>query len=148
MLTNDAFLVPTLLAPKGVIEAPEGVSAESLRKATEVVDIHRESIGRAAKAGVKIAMGTDSGVVSHGRNGEELVEMVKIGMEPTDAIQAATRVAAENIGVSQTVGTIEAGKLADLIVLDSDPLADINIIGDPVHITEVWKSGQEVDSLD
>ena len=141
---NDAFLVPTLLAPKGVMEAPDGVSAESLRKAGEVMEVHRESIARAAEAGVRIAMGTDSGVVAHGRNGEELAEMVAIGMRPADALQSATRIAAENLGIADVAGTIEPGKLADLIVLDGDPLDDIGLLSSPERVVAVWRSGEDV----
>jgi imidazolonepropionase-like amidohydrolase len=144
MLKKKAFLVPTLIAPLGVLEAPEGVPEASLRKAREVVETHRESIGRAAKAGVRIAMGTDSGVTAHGRNLEELVQMVEIGMTPMDAIVASTKVAAENVGVGEKRGTIEPGKDADLIALRSDPLTEIKVFADPDNVTDVWLGGRRV----
>jgi imidazolonepropionase-like amidohydrolase len=144
MLEAGTFLVPTLLAPIGVLDAPEGVSEASLAKAREVVDIHRDAIRRAAAAGVRIAMGTDAGVVPHGRNAEELVAMAGVGMTPLAAIEAATRVAAENLGVAADRGTIELGKRADLIALDADPLADIAVFGDPAQMGHVWLDGVAV----
>lgn len=144
MIAAGTFLVPTLLAPIGVLDAPEGVSEASLSKARAVVDIHRDSIRRAAQAGVKIAMGTDSGVVPHGRNASELVQMVGVGMSPMAAIEAATRVAAENLGEGHRVGTVEHGKVADLIALDADPLADIGVFADPERVRHVWLDGQHV----
>jgi imidazolonepropionase-like amidohydrolase len=144
MLAAGTFLVPTLLAPIGVLDAPEGVSEASLTKARAVVDIHRDSIRRAAEAGVRIALGTDSGVVPHGRNASELVQMVGVGMSPMGAIEAATRVAAENLGESHRLGTVEHGKVADLIALDADPLADIELLADPARVRHVWLEGEHV----
>jgi imidazolonepropionase-like amidohydrolase len=144
MLAAGTFLVPTLLAPIGVLDAPEGVSEASLAKAREVVDIHRDAIRRAAAAGVRIAMGTDAGVVPHGRNAEEVVQMVGVGMRPMAAIEAATRVAAENLGVGDSRGTVEVGKVADLIALDGDPLADVEVFADPSRIGHVWLDGRLV----
>jgi imidazolonepropionase-like amidohydrolase len=141
MLEAGTFLVPTLLAPIGVLDAPEGVSEASLSKARDTVEIHQDSIRRAADAGVRIAMGTDSGVVPHGRNASELVQMVAVGMSPMAAIEAATRVAAENLGESHRLGMIEQGRAADLIALDADPLADIGVFADPDRVTHVWQGG-------
>jgi imidazolonepropionase-like amidohydrolase len=144
MLEHGTFLVPTLVAAVGVLEAPEGVSDASLRKARDVVEVHRKSIGRAVDAGVRIAMGTDSGVVPHGRNARELVEMVGVGMTPAAAIEAATRVAAENLGVAEHRGTIEVGKDADLLAVRGDPTADIAVLTDPAAIAGVWLGGGAV----
>lgn len=124
MLDRGTYLVPTLVAPTGVIRAAEAGAAipeASVRKAREVVDIHRDSFARAVRAGVPVAMGTDSGVTPHGDNLEELALMAAGGMEPWQVLHATTRVAAECLGVSADRGTIEVGKRADLVVLDGDP---------------------------
>jgi imidazolonepropionase-like amidohydrolase len=124
MLDRGTYLVPTLVAPQGVIRAAEAGAAipeASVRKAREVVEIHRDSFARAVKAGVPVAMGTDSGVTPHGDNLEELSLMAAGGMEPWQVLHATTRVAAECLGVSADRGTIEPGKRADLVVLDGDP---------------------------
>ncbi|MBA2529800.1 MAG: amidohydrolase family protein [Euzebyales bacterium] len=144
MLAAGTFLVPTLVAPMGVLDAPEGVAENSLRKAREVMEIHRESIRRAAEAGVRIAMGTDSGVIPHGRNLSELVQMTSVGMSPMAAIEASTRVAAECLGMGDRLGTVEPGKEADLIAMGADPLADATLFADPTAVTDVWLAGQRV----
>ncbi len=144
MLDRGTFLVPTLVAPMGVLDAPEGVSPSSVRKAREVVEIHRESIARAAEAGVRIAMGTDSGVIPHGRNLTELVQMGRVGMAPMAVIEASTRVAAECLGVSDRLGTLEPGKEADCIAVNADPLADLELFADPASVSHVWLRGELV----
>jgi imidazolonepropionase-like amidohydrolase len=125
MLERGTYLVPTLVAPLGVLRAAEAgasIPEASLRKAAEVIDVHRDSFRRAAAAGVKIAMGTDSAVTAHGHNLDELPLMEEGGMAPADVLVAATRRAAELLGVEADSGTIEAGKRADLVVVDGDPL--------------------------
>src|SRR5215211_9325111 len=124
MLDTGAWLVPTLMAPRGVIKAAEaGVSipAESLRKALEVIDAHTDSFRRAVAAGVNVAMGTDSGVTPHGDNLEELELMAENGMTPEQVLVATTSSAAELMGLDGELGTIEPGKRADLVVVDGDP---------------------------
>ena len=123
MLAQGAWLVPTLVAPRGVIDAAEAgasIPAASLRKAKETIDIHRASFRRAVEAGVRVAMGTDSGVTPHGQNLRELALMVDGGMTPAAALEAATRSAARLLGVADDRGTIEPGKRADLVVLSDD----------------------------
>jgi imidazolonepropionase-like amidohydrolase len=144
MLDAGTILVPTLLAPVGVLDAPEGVSEASLAKARETVEVHRDSIARAADAGVRIAMGTDAGVVPHGRNAEELAQMVDVGMTPMAAIVAATKVGAELLGQGDRLGTVEVGRVADVIAVDGDPVADIGVLGDPSRVTDVWLAGEHV----
>ncbi len=126
MLQRGTYLVPTLVAPLGVLKAAAAgmaIAEASLAKAREVIDIHRDSFRRAVAAGVKVAMGTDSGVTPHGRNLEELALMGQGGMTPVQVLVATTRTAAELMGVEQDSGTIEVGKRADLVVVDGDPLA-------------------------
>jgi imidazolonepropionase-like amidohydrolase len=144
MLDAGTFLVPTLIAPMGVLENPDGVPEAGLRKAREVGEVHRDSISRAAAAGVKIAMGTDSGITAHGRNLEELIHMVEVGMSPMDAIVASTKVAAENLGVSDEAGTIEPQKRADLLALAGDPVADVKVFGNRDHVVGVWLGGEQI----
>jgi imidazolonepropionase-like amidohydrolase len=125
MLQRGTYLVPTLVAPLGVLKAAAAgmaIAEASLAKAREVIDIHRDSFRRAVTAGVKVAMGTDSGVTPHGRNLEELALMEQGGMTPAQVLVATTRTAAELMGLEGDSGTLEAGKRADLVVVDGDPL--------------------------
>lgn len=142
MLERGTFLVPTLVAPVGVLEqAGKSMPEYGVRKAQEVIEAHRESIGRAYRAGVKIAMGTDAGVVPHGANLRELGLMADVGMTPMDVICSTTRIAAECLGWHDKIGTLEAGKLADVVVSRIDPLADIHALADNNNISVVVKDG-------
>jgi imidazolonepropionase-like amidohydrolase len=144
MLTHGTWHVPTLVAPMGVVKAAEAgaqIADASLRKAKEVIEIHRESFAKAAAAGVRIAMGTDSGVTAHGRNLEELELMAAGGMSPTDVLVATTRSAAELMGVEGDSGTIEPHKRADLVVVEGDPL-DVTGLAD--RVAAVYQGGRLV----
>jgi imidazolonepropionase-like amidohydrolase len=146
MLKHGTFLVPTLLAPLAVLEAGEkgGMPEYGVRKSREVVEIHSESISRAHQAGVKIAMGTDAGVMPHGTNLRELGLMVNIGMTPMETIVATTKIAAECLGWQDQVGTIEAGKLADIVIAKTNPLQDISSLENVDNIALVMKDGKVV----
>src|SRR5690606_30575399 len=85
----------------------------------------QETFGRAYKAGVRIAFGTDCGVGPHGDNAREFIHMVEAGMPPMEAIRSATVATAELLGRSADLGTIEPGKLADIVAVEGDPLTDI-----------------------
>jgi len=111
-------------------------------KALSVVEDHQRSFRMAVEAGVKIAMGTDSGVGRHGENGQELVLMVQNGMTPMQAIVASTSSAAQLLHLDQNLGTLEAGKLADVIIVNADVLNDITKLGDPANVKLVLKGGQ------
>ena len=144
MLERGTWLVPTLLAPQGVLDAAAAglaIPPASLRKAREVTDIHRSAITKAVAAGVKIAMGTDSGVTPHGNNLRELALMVGCGMSPLQAMLATTRSAAELLRVEGDLGTIETGKRADLVIVDGDPF-DYADLGDRVRA--VFQDGRLV----
>jgi imidazolonepropionase-like amidohydrolase len=150
MLERGTFLVPTLVAPVGVLEAGErdgSMPEYGVRKAREVVDAHRASIGRAYSAGVKIAMGTDAAVVPHGTNLRELGLMCDVGMQPMDVLVASTKTAAECLGWQDRVGTLEAGKLADIVISTVDPLADIRALANNDTIALVMKNGVVVKDL-
>jgi imidazolonepropionase-like amidohydrolase len=144
MLERGTWLVPTLVAPRGVIDAADAgasIPEASVAKAREVVETHRQSFSRAVAAGVRVAMGTDSGVTPHGDNLRELSLMVEGGMSPMDALVATTRSAAELMGLERELGTLEAGKRADLVVVDGDPL-DVASLGDRVR--SVYRDGVRV----
>lgn len=145
MLERGTFLVPTLVAPVGVVEqAGKNMPEYGVRKAREAIEAHKASIARAYKAGVKIAMGTDAGVVPHGTNLRELGLMADIGMAPMDVICSTTKIAAECLGWQDRVGTLEAGKLADVVISRVDPLQNIHALADNANITLVIKDGQIV----
>ncbi|HLI69462.1 MAG TPA: amidohydrolase family protein [Ktedonobacteraceae bacterium] len=148
MLQKDAYLVPTLVAPLAVIEFarehPDLLPPAMAAKADGVIEAHRRSFRMAVEAGVKIAMGTDSGVGRHGENGRELQLMVENGMTPMQAIQASTSSAAELLHLSDELGTLEVGKLADVIVVSGDVLADISLLANPANIKLVLKGGRIV----
>jgi imidazolonepropionase-like amidohydrolase len=141
MVQRGTWLVPTLMAPRGVIDAAEAGAAipdAALAKAREVVEIHRSAFSRAVAAGVRVAMGTDSGVTPHGENLRELALMVEGGMTPMQVIEATTRSAAELMGLDHELGTLEAGKRADMVVVDGDPL-EVATLSD--RIAAVYQDG-------
>ena len=125
---TGAYLVPTEIAPVAAVAQaragalPPAVLPKAEAAAAAMQDSHR----RAYKAGVKFAFGTDSGVSKHGDNGQEFALLVeKVGMTPAEAIRSATVTAAEVLGQGNAIGTIEPGKTADIIAVDSSPLADV-----------------------
>ncbi|RDI41892.1 metal-dependent hydrolase family protein [Falsibacillus pallidus] len=147
MVEKGTYLVPTLLAPVSVLEAAErdgSMPEYGVQKCREVIHFHKESIARAYKAGVKIAMGTDAGVMAHGTNLRELGLMCGIGMTPMEALVATTKTAAECLGWEDKVGTLEAGKLADVVITKTNPLADITSLEDTRNIAVVLKDGEYV----
>lgn len=150
MLEHGTFLVPTLVAPLGVLESVEQGNAApeyALRKARESVQAHKDSIARAYKAGVKIAMGTDAAVMPHGTNLRELGLMCDAGMSPMESLVATTKVAAECLGWEERVGTLEVGKYGDVVITRTDPLADIRSLEDTNNIAFVMKGGEVVKDI-
>jgi imidazolonepropionase-like amidohydrolase len=144
MLERGTWLVPTLVAPLGVLELADGgaqLAPEIVEKARLVVDRHRESFRLALSAGVRIAMGTDSGVTPHGRNLRELTLMAEGGMPPAEVLVATTRSAAELLGVGDELGTLEPGKAADLVMVDGDPYRFDDL---DQRIAGVWLAGERV----
>ena len=144
MLRHGTWLVATLVAPRGVIDAAEaGASIPSniVDKARAVVDHHRAAFRAAVAAGVRIAMGTDSGVSPHGLNLRELALMAELGMAPAAVLEAATRSAAQLLGVAEQRGTLEPGKDADLLIVGGDPFA-FETLAD--RISSVWLAGRRV----
>jgi imidazolonepropionase-like amidohydrolase len=144
MLDRGTWLVPTLAAPRAVLElAAAGVPFADavLVKARMVADVHTESVRRAIAAGVRVAMGTDSGVGAHGDNLGEIALMVQCGMTPAAALHATTGSAAELLGMAGELGTVQPGKRADLVVIDGNPL-DVETLRDRVRA--VYQDGRLV----
>jgi imidazolonepropionase-like amidohydrolase len=152
MLSHGTFLVPTLHALVSVRERadaqPDTFLPASMAKLAVVERAQRETLPLAIERGVRIALGTDAGVGWHGTNAREIGLLVKAGMTPMAAIEAGTRSAAELLGLTNEIGTLEAGKLADLIAVDRDPLADPDRIGDADSVRLVAKGGDIVKDTD
>ncbi|MGH7465488.1 MAG: amidohydrolase family protein, partial [Longimicrobiales bacterium] len=130
MKERGTWLVPTMMAFEGVIEMatagqlPPGPTGKALAIRPLVLDSHR----RAIRAGVPIAFGTDAGVFAHGRNAREFQLMVQAGMTPAAALLAATRNAADALGLSEELGAIAVGRRADIVAVQGNPLADIALL--------------------
>lgn len=142
MKEHGTYLVPTLLAIHSAIQGnyPENVKETALK----VYEVHKKNIVKAYKAGVKIAMGTDSGIMKHGRNLEELKLMVDIGLSPMEAIIASTKTAAECLGIEKETGTLEIGKCADILILNQNPLENITVFTQKETITNIIQNGKLV----
>ncbi|MBL4754679.1 MAG: amidohydrolase family protein [Flavobacteriales bacterium] len=141
MKKRGTFLVPTITAGKSVTDSAkikDYYPAMVTPKALEIGPKIQTSFGRAYAAGVKIAFGTDAGVYRHGKNGLEFQYMVEAGMPPIETIMAATVNAAELLGESETLGSIEPGKYADIIAVDQDPLLHIETMQ---QVSFVMKGG-------
>jgi imidazolonepropionase-like amidohydrolase len=141
MLDRGTWLVPTLAAPRAVltaVAAGAALPATVIEKARAVQAEHDASVSRAIAAGVKVAMGTDSGVGPHGDNLVELELMAGCGMTPEQAWHATTLSAAELLGVADELGSLEPGKRADLVVLDGDATDLTGLSG---RVREVWRDG-------
>src|SRR4029453_18451125 len=138
LLDRGTWLVPTLVAPRGVLAAAEAglpIPAAAQRKAVEVSEAHADSFRRAVAAGVKVAMGTDSGITPHGRH------LAELELPPPQVLAATTSSAAELLGVAGELGTLEPGKLADVVVVDGDPFELATL---PDRVAAVVKDGQLV----
>ena len=127
-----AYYVPTLSTVNGYLERlkanPNAYPPDVLAKVQWRIQVTGKSLEKAYPAGVKIAFGTDAGVSKHGRNADEFELLVKHGMTPMAAIEAATVNAATLLGVAAEVGTLEPGKAADMIAVNGDPLSDITVL--------------------
>jgi imidazolonepropionase-like amidohydrolase len=142
MKAHGTWLIPTLNALSDTFfenAEKNHVPPELVAKAREVVAQGASARGKAFKAGVRFAFGTDAGVFAHGENAREFSLLVKMGMTPLQALQSATIGAADALGWSDKVGAIEAGKWADIVVVDGDPLVDIAATE---HVRFVMKRGE------
>jgi len=144
MVQNNVCLSPTLMAPKQAFENPGLVPKWIAQKVKSVIPIHHQSALKAYQAGVKIVLGSDAGtpLVYHGNNLRELSELVGIGMSANEAIVAASRNAAEALGLDNLIGSVEAGKIADVIIVDGNPLDDITVLENQKNINIVIKEGK------
>jgi imidazolonepropionase-like amidohydrolase len=142
MKEHGTYLVPTMLIAQSVVDLarthPEQLNPSSAAKALIVGPRIRQNLHDAYVAGVKIAFGTDQGLVPHGQNAREFALMVGAGMKPMDAIIAATGSAADLIGDTADIGSVAPGRYADIVAVDGDPLADITILE---HVRFVMKGG-------
>jgi imidazolonepropionase-like amidohydrolase len=129
MKDHGTYLVPTLLVGVTMAEVarkhPEHLPPSAAAKALQIASRPLENLQAAYTAGVKIAFGTDQCVAPHGQNGREFALMIKAGISPIDAIMAATSGAADLVGASQDIGSVQAGCYADLVAVSGDPLKDI-----------------------
>ena len=145
MLERGTYLVATSAAVRNVVKhgTASGIRPEVFRKAQSAIDRHVASFKRAYKAGVKLAMGTDTGVpfTDHGNNLDEIVYLVEMGLSPLEALSATTIEAARLLHMDDRIGSLEPSKLADYVIVDGDPLADIRILQDKSRILTVAIGG-------
>lgn len=141
MKQHGTYLVPTLMAIQGLQEkfdrglyVPPPIAA----KAHAATNAIHSTFQRALVKGVKIGLGTDAAVYPHGRNAEEFHQMVDLGMKPIDALKAGTSSDADLLGIADKIGTLESGKLADIVAVPGDPLQNIR---QTEHVFFVMKEG-------
>jgi imidazolonepropionase-like amidohydrolase len=149
---KGTFLVPTLnvsffLDKVAASGNSDIIPKQAIPKIKGAMENHRKSIAAAYKAGVKIAMGTDAGGPMHGQNLRELQLMCDIGMTPMEAIIAGTRTASECLRMQDMIGTIEVGKMADIVISGVDPIKEIGALADSKNIRVVIKDGKIVKNL-
>jgi imidazolonepropionase-like amidohydrolase len=140
---HGTYFVPTMLVGAKVVEHakthPEDLNPSTVQKALTVVPYMLQNMHNAYAAGVKIAFGTDTfGMSNHGENAQEFRLLVDAGMPPMEAIKAATWNAADLIGDTADIGTVQPGRYADIIAVDADPLKDVTVLE---HVAFVMKGG-------
>ena len=138
MAAQGTFFVPTLTV---YVYHRESASPHVRARAIELYPHHVASVRRALELGVPIAAGTDAGGHGHPKNALEIQYLVEAGLTPMQALQAATQWAARCLGLERELGTLEKGRLADLVVVDGNPLDDVKILLDPARIALVLKGG-------
>ena len=145
MKAKGIYYVPTLSTVNGYLERlakdPNAYAPDVRKQIDWRIGITGQSLLKAYPAGVKIAYGTDAGVSKHGRNADEFELLVKFGMPPVEALKAATINAADLLGLASEVGTIEAGKSADIIAVSGDPLSDVTVLK---HVDFVMARGDVI----
>ena len=145
MAENGTILVPTILVHdflyRNGFPKWDNFASEKTDKLKEIVKVHKENISVAYEEGVNILFGTDSGVIPHGHNLEELSNLVDIGMSPSEAIASGTIEAAKFINQNDKIGSVETGKVADLIITSQNPLEDIKSLANKDNILTVFQDG-------
>ena len=147
MRERGTFFSATLCSAQGFMDAPPGSVAEwAMIKAHQVRVALDDTFRRAYTAGVRLVLGTDAGTPfnRHGDNAREMTLMVKLGADPLDALRAGTRNSAELLGKLDLIGTLEADKLADLVLVQGDVVADINRLCNQANIRLVVQAGRIV----
>ena len=148
MRTHGIYMVPTLSALATTAECGLacGIPESAVTKARAMRGQQESSFKRAHRTGIPIALGTDAGTPfnHHSENAQELERMVAFGMSPMEAIMAATGAAARLLGIEEAVGTIEVGKLADLLLVKGDPLKRITVLRDRAQFVAVVQAGRLV----
>ena len=148
MAKHGVYMVPTLSALATTAETGLGcgIPVSAVTKAKQMRAKHEASFKRAHSSGIPIAMGTDAGTPFniHGENAQELERMVALGMTPMETIVATTASAARLLGIDQEVGTIETGKIADLLLVEGNPLKKIGLLRDKTRIAGVMRAGRFV----
>jgi imidazolonepropionase-like amidohydrolase len=149
-----AILVPTRTIIEDMLAFRDAVPPYAMAKLEAIADIHAQAVTRAYEHGVTIAMGTDIAMTgpglpnAWGQNGSEPGYLVKLGLTPAEAIEAATASGPLTLGPqAPRSGQLAQGYDADVITLDADPLADIGVLADPAHVTGVWTGGRQVKGL-
>ena len=125
---NDAYLLPTMDVQEMIADRIDSVPPHAQKRMKQFQDEHPANFIMAYKAGVKIALGSDAGVIPHGSNAKEVEWFVKLGVSESDAIKIATVNTADHLGLANEIGKLEAGMMADLIAVSGDPLKDIKVL--------------------
>jgi imidazolonepropionase-like amidohydrolase len=139
MKNKGIFLTPTLMATEWIMGKIDNYPPALQAKARAAAAARTEMFRNAVKLGVKVSFGTDAAVFPHGQNAKEFKLMVDLGMAPIDALKAATSTDAELFGIAQKVGTLEKGKLADIVAMPGDPTNDITVTE---RVSFVMKEGK------
>jgi len=139
MKQKGTFLTPTLMASEYIMSKIDRYPPTLQAKAREATAARSEMFRNAVKMGVRISFGTDAAVFPHGQNAKEFALMIGLGMAAIDALKSATSNDAELLGIAQKVGTLEKGKLADIIAMPGDPIADITVTE---RVSFVMKEGK------
>jgi imidazolonepropionase-like amidohydrolase len=150
IVSSGTPVVPSMLFPSRFLESMGEVSLGFTDSMKEDIDAMADILPRANDAGMRLVLGDDYGAIGlpHGRYGEELAYYAdEVGIPALDVIRWATKHGAELMGRGHELGTVTVGKLADLVVVDGDPLTDLGLLADRAHLMAVVKGGRLVKDL-